>query len=453
MVAVLLVDDDQAALQSLARVLKAAGLTAALHAASTAGKALELLREFSPQVLVLDLSLNETEGVESGFSLLRQVREFDVSCRIIVLTGHGGIEFGIRALELGAANFLQKPADIPHLCALIRDGIAQAEIKREQLRLLAEARNAGHSRILGHSAAMTRLRNQIAYAAGTGQSVLILGETGTGKGLCAVEIHRQSARKLEHFICYQPRFGTADLVNSDLFGHVKGAFTGAVENRRGLIAEAHGGTLFLDEVDQLPLETQITLLGVLQNKLVRPLGANKDDKVDFRLLAASNADLQKSIADVHVRSDFYHRIAHYVIQLPPLRAHKEDLELLAQETLTRLREREQLNIISLELSALEKLLAYEWPGNVRELEAVIEGSAYHAQFEGRAHISQADVEFQRSFGGGANEASTFSEKVAAYKLQLIKTALAECGGNQVQAAQKLGLDRTSLRRILAREKP
>lgn len=452
MARVLLVDDDAESLWSLARALKAAGLAAAIDAASNVEKACEYLQQDPPQVVVLDLSLDPVSGVESGFALLRRILGEIPFCRVIVLTGHGSNHYGMRALELGAANFLQKPADVLHLCALARDGIAQAELKREHLRVLAEAAIAAGARLAGGSEAIAKVREQVRYAAGTLQPVLIVGETGTGKGVCAQEIHRLGPRAGANFIRYQPSFGSFDLVNSDLFGHVKGAFTGAAEARRGLIIEAHKGTLFLDEVDQLPAETQVVLLGVLQDKAVRALGADRDAPSDFRLLCASNADIEKSMNQGALRRDFYHRIAHYTIELPPLRARRGDVEALAQQVLARLRDRERVNVVAIDAGALRRLQLHDWPGNVRELEAAVAGAAYHAQFCGRVQIVEEDLFLQRNGRGDSPAGAPYAQKVEHFKLELIRNAIAACGGNQVKAAQLLGLDRSSMRRILMRSK-
>lgn len=448
---ILLVDDDQDGLLSLIRALRAAGLAATFHGAGNVNKALSIFKESKPHVAVIDLSIDEKIGVESGFSLLQELLKVDPSCRIIVLTGHGTIEYGVKCLSLGAANFLQKPADIPHLVALLKDGFSQSEIRREHARLKNEVHTKMSSFIIGVSDKMKQVLASIQYAGASNQAVLISGETGTGKGLCALAIHKFSNRNKFNFVRYQPNFSTPDLVNSDLFGHVKGAFTGANEERRGLLFEANQGTLFLDEIDELPLETQVSLLGVLQDKKFRQLGSNKEGSVDFRLVCASNQDLKKCVENGKIRKDFYHRIAHFLISVPALREHKEDLEPLALALLEKVRERGDLSVLDITKEAKQKLHSYDWPGNIRELEAQIEGAAYRAQYHGRAHIEVSDINLGLSSRSeGQVEGSTFHERVDAFKMKVIREALDRNGGNQVKAAAELGLDRSTLRRIIGK---
>jgi len=446
----ILVDDDGEALISLSRALSASALGASIQAASSPDKALELLTASKPLVAVIDLSLEQTRGVESGFELLAQILKLDPTCRVIVLTGHGSLEHGVRAISLGAANFLEKPADINHLSALIKDGMAQAELRRSYNKLVRESASGISNLIVGNSPQIKKVIEAVQYASQTAQSVLITGETGTGKGLCALAIQRISSRAQQKFVRYQPNFSTADLVNSDLFGHVKGAFTGANQNRRGLLADADQGTLFLDEIDELPLETQVALLGVLQEKKYRPVGSNNEALSNFRLICATNQDPQKCIEAGKLRKDFYHRIAHYQIHLPALRERLEDIEPLALYVLSSLREREQVNVLEISQAALSKLISTEWPGNVRQLQSVIEGAAYRAQFQGRTQIDLSDLPF--SAGQESAKATDFNSLLTEYKLNLISQALARHAGNQVKAAEELGLDRSTMRRILARAK-
>ncbi|NLF24168.1 MAG: sigma-54-dependent Fis family transcriptional regulator [Deltaproteobacteria bacterium] len=447
---VLLVDYDGDALCSMTRALKAAGLQAGLHAAAKAETATEIFNRTAPQVVVLDLCLVPAQGVESGFSLLRDFVEADNSCRVIVLTGHSGIEHGVRALNCGAASFLEKPVEIEHLKALINDGFSQAELRRSYRRLQEGQGPEAAALIVGSSAKTQELRNEILDAARSNQPVLITGETGTGKGLCAQVVHKLSFRAAHALVRYQPYFGTADMVSSDLFGHVKGAFTGALDHRRGLLSEAHLGTLFLDEVDELPLETQVSLLGVLQDKKFRAVGSNQELSVNFRLISACNRNIGESLESGKLRQDFFHRIAQAVLHVSPLRERIEDIPQLCEHILGRLRENEQVCVFGVEDQALELLCAYGWPGNVRELEGVVEGAAFRAQCAGRAKIVREDLRIGAPAAYGNVGEESFKEKVERYKLTLVKEALRVAEGNQVQAAKKLGIERSSLRRILAR---
>ena len=443
---VVLIDDDSDACLSLARALKAAGLSAAIHAATNAAQGLEFAVQYDASVAVIDLCLEERRGVESGFELLSALIQRLPACRVIVLTGHGEVQHGVRALQAGAANFLSKPADISHLIALIRDGLQQSTLKRSYDSLRATGAGVEQT-LVGTSAAIERVREAIRFAATTQQSIFLRGETGVGKGLCAQLIHQLGRRASKKFVRYQASFGSADLVNSDLFGHRKGSFTGAGEDRTGLLSLADGGTLFLDEIDELPLATQVTLLGVLQERRFRRVGGNEEVVSDFRLITASNQDLEKCITDGKLRRDFYHRIAHSVIEIPALRTRKEDIAALAEQVLQALRTREQISVFSVTPDALAKLEEYEWPGNVRELQSVIEGAAYHAQYRGGSSISADNINLQvtgRTSSTPLDKLENgidFSTLVEDFKLRLIEDVLILHEGNQVRAAEALKLDR------------
>lgn len=445
---VLLVDDDSDVTLSLARALKATALPAKIHIASNALQAQKLFDSEHPEAVVLDLSLDDSIGVESGFQLLREIQAADNTTRIIVLTGHGSLEHGIRSLREGAASFLEKPAHIEHLDALLRDSITQARIRRSYEQIRSEHIPA--SKLIGTSRAIQEVREAIQYVATTNQAVLINGETGTGKGLTARVIHEESARNNKHFVRYQTTHTTSDLTNSELFGHKKGAFTGADEDRLGLLHEAEGGTLFLDEIDELPHDTQVMLLGVLQEKEYRPVGSNKVEKADFRLVTATNADLSQCLEEGKLREDLYHRIAHVVIELPPLRERIEDIAPLSEHILQELQEREGLQVFEVGKEATELLQSHQWPGNIRELQANVEGAAYHAQFKKRRVITPEDIRLRTSKRKESDKC--FREQVEDFQQKLVREALQKTGGHQIEAAKELQMDRSSLRRILARMK-
>ncbi len=447
----LLVDDDSDSSLSLSRGLKASGLEGEIRVAANGEKAIQLVREWDPHVAVIDLCLNPSEGVEGGFRLLSQLANHNSLCRVIVLTGNACIENGIRALNSGAASFLEKPVDIKHIHALLYELIKQSRLRREYELLKNKQDGLGIAElVVGQSKAMDSVRQSLLYAASTTQAVLLTGETGTGKGLCALAIHRFGNRGSQRFVRYQPNFSSADLVNSDLFGHTKGAFTGAWEDRKGLISEAHQGTLFLDEIDELPLETQVTLLGVLQERKYRPMGCNKESEANFRLISASNQDIGECLESGRLRRDFYHRAAHQEIRIPPLRERMEDIEELSRFVLAKLRDREEVQVFDISHAATDMLMSFNWPGNVRQLESVVEGAAFRTQYHGRTCISEEDIEIPGQIKRTSSHKMSFNEQVQKFKLELINTSLAKNSGNQVKAAQELGLDRSTLRRILNR---
>jgi len=415
-----------------------------------------------PEVILLDLVLNPYIGVESGFKVLNALRNDFPEIRVIVLTGYGKSELGVRALNLGAASFLQKPPEIEHLAALIIDCLAQAKIRTEIAELRAVKLLDLSRHLIGDSECMKAVREKVLFAGSTLQPVLITGETGTGKGECALAIHRFGKRNKGRFVRYQPSTVSQDLIASDLFGHSRGSYTGAAASRRGLIEEASGGTLFLDEIDEFGVATQVALLGVLQEKRVRPVGENKEVAVDFRLVCASNADLSRIGSSGKLREDFYHRIAHLLIHLIPLRERREDIPLLALYTLEEMNRKGDLPIIGLSQEAKSVLMLHSWPGNIRELVATVENGAYKATFDGRDGILKSDIAFVRSVEGpagseleegnvvGASAVGNFKEKVEQYKGLLIRQALARNHGNISRAAAELGLGRTSFKRLTRR---
>lgn len=458
---IIIVDNDADLVQSLVRVLSRLVAPRTVCAAGNAIKALELVDAQRPLVAVVDLCLNERVGVDSGFELLAQLRATLPQMRVLVLTGHGSRANGVRAMQLGAASFLEKPVDPEHLAALIRDAIVQAELRREFEKLIHEGAALSTRELCGESVAITQLRNDIAFAAATSQPVLLLGETGTGKSLCARLIHDQSARGAKKFVHYQPNFAGGDIVQSELFGHTKGAFTGAVESRRGLALEADGGTLFLDELDAVPRDTQVLLLDLVQEQRIRPVGSDSYHRVNCRFITATNKPLRQVLDEGLVRKDLHHRLAHNVITIPPLRERKEDIMLLASAILQTIRQREGLNVFDIDSPLLIELQDYPWPGNIRELQGVIENGAYRAHFSGRSTIQQRDVmlgervachesspcKHDVSARVGQTVIASFHEQVESFKRDLVRQALARCAGNQVQAALLLGVDRGTVRRL------
>jgi DNA-binding NtrC family response regulator len=449
---ILIVDDDKNALESLARAISVSDIAADIHSATNASKALELFSQILPSLAIIDLSLNETEGVESGYGLLKNILKLDNNCRVIVLTGHSGVEYGVRALALGAAHFLPKPADIPHITALIKDCLNQFEIRSSLTRFQNDQKHELLQSIVGNSSAIIKLREQIDYAAHTSQSVFIRGETGTGKGLCAKLIHQLSNRKSAPFIRYQPTFSTSDLANSELFGHKKGAFTGAINDRRGLLLEASNGTLFLDEVDELPHDLQVTLLGVLHERTFRSVGDDKEQKATFRVISASNANIESEIESGRFRLDLFHRLSQYQIQIPALRERREDIPALALHALQELKAKEQVDVLQIDQAVFNKLAGYSWPGNVRELESVITSAAWRAQYHARKTIEVSDLSLSEATSSVSSDKKSLYERVSEFEEQIINRALLDNLGSLSAAARALGINRATVKRISERSK-
>ncbi|MDR2337537.1 MAG: sigma-54 dependent transcriptional regulator [Deltaproteobacteria bacterium] len=451
---VLLVDDDETTALALIKALKRRESSLNYIYAATELKALTQLKVTAAQVVILDLSLDNNLGPESGLNLIGKLLQVDSNLRILVLTGHSDDKFGIQALNNGAASFLTKPANPDHLLALIRDALKFAKLKKSYSELAQSVTlKLDYPGLFYKDRAMREVVETIEYATSNALPVLILGETGTGKGLVAQAIFENQKHHRKNFVVCYPNFVSGDLINSELFGHRKGAFTGAIDVRKGLIEEANNGTLFIDEIAELPLETQLTILRVLQEKKFRAVGTNQEIVSDFRLISATNKDITKRIATEKFRLDLYHRISHILIQLPPLRERKEDIIPLAEFFVRNLTLKENLLVHGFSLAAISRLQHQDWLGNVRELKACIEAAVYYANFKGHRII---EVEDLRLGGTDLNPSTAlapakfadFRSTVKQYELKLIQTALDKFDNNQSQAARYLNLDRSSMLRIL-----
>jgi len=447
---VLLVDDDEELIQSLARVLSRLIAPRTISATTNVDRASRALPVERPLVVVLDLCIDERVGVESGFELLSEITEHDATTRVIVLTGHGSSAHGIRALQMGAASFVEKPANPEHLAALIKDACAQAELRREFINMKRSRQSPLARALVGSSEVMRQLREQIEFAAAISKPVLLTGETGTGKSHCARLIHECSERRKKNFVHYHPNFGSGDLVQSELFGHVKGAYTGAQDTRRGLALEADGGTLFIDELDEVTHETQVRLLDLLQEQRVRAIGSDSYTSVTCRFIAATNRPIDEALQSGKIRRDLHHRLAHCSIALPPLRQRLGDIPELVSVMLDELRAREDIHVFEVSEGALEACQAHAWPGNIRELQGVIERAALYAHYKGRRVVARDDLgtiarkESSQSLGQATR---SFHAEVEEFKRKLVREALDSCEGNQVHAARLLRIDRGTIRRL------
>lgn len=447
---VVFVDDDEAITRRLVARLQQLEPAISYHAVYDDSSIAQILNEQSPEVLVVDLNLDPFRGPEGGLEVIAAAHRLDPTARIIALTGHDAATFGVRALQRGAASFLEKPADLEHLMAIIRDGICYAKLKRSHIQTQQTPQHlTQRTGLRSQSKIMLEVIDQVAYAATTRQPVLLIGETGVGKGIIAQAIHRAGKCSQKNFVRFQSSFTSHDLVASELFGHKRGSFTGATDARQGLFAEAMGGTLFIDEVDQLPGETQVLLLDALQNKTYRPIGSSASKQSDFRLLSATNRPEQELINSRGLREDFYHRIAHCTIRIPPLRERSEDIAILAEEFLQALSAKEKLNVQGLTPETLNYLSGLSWPGNIRQLQAVVEGAGYRASYEQQRYVELSHLALQHS--NSMQAPGSFRSQVRTFEKTLVRKALSAHGNNQSRAAAALQLDRSSLRRILDRQ--
>ncbi len=364
---ILVVDDDRAVLDVLARRFEKSGWD--VVSASDGAAAVAAVQSESPDVVILDLQLPDT----SGLTVLERVKALDVDAGVVILTGHGNIQLAVDAVHRGAENFLTKPVDLDHVVAVADRALDTVRLRRRNRYLANRRGTSTELEALGSSPAMREVAASIQRVAAGDSTVLLLGETGTGKGWVAERIHRLSERRSHPFVEVNCGALSPTFLESELFGHERGAFTDAKERKRGLFEVADEGTVLLDEIGDLALEIQPKLLKVLETRTFRRLGGTRQIDVDIRLIAATNRPLEKDLATGRFRDDLYYRLAVMPITLPPLRERaSEDIAALVYSSLADLRQRIGRGPERISDTALNALVHYGWPGNVRELRNVIE---------------------------------------------------------------------------------
>ncbi|NUP10981.1 MAG: sigma-54-dependent Fis family transcriptional regulator [Polyangiaceae bacterium] len=441
---VLVVDDDDPACELLEMALRRLGHTATT--ATSAEEAIRTLQEADVDLVLTDIKMAAMDGLE----LCRRVNELSPGMPVIVVTGDSSMEAAVGALRAGAYDFIAKPIDDKLLAPCVARAGQAGFLQKEVRRLRAEAGNVRPAgEVLGSSPAMKKVQELIARVAPTEASVLIFGETGTGKELVARAIHERSLRNKGPFVALNCAAVPATLIESELFGHARGAFTDAKNAREGLFVQANGGTLLLDEIGEMPIDVQAKLLRALQEKRVRPLGSNMEVPYNARILTATNRDLEAEVREKRFREDLYYRINVVRVDLPALRDRGSDVLGIAHHLLARLAADRSL---SLSPQAAERLMAYDWPGNVRELENCMERAVALARFD---QITVEDLpEKLRNDRSGkvVVSAEDSSELLTIDELEnrYIERVLKMLNGNKSRAAQVLGLDRRTLYRKLER---
>ena len=446
---VLLVDDDPLLLEFLERALAKLGFTVVAEASAEQG--LERLAVEDFDVVVSDLNM---EGLD-GLAFTEQILSRRADVPVILVTGQASMETAISALRAGAWDFLTKPIDPQMLALSMERARKHRMLKIEVVRLRAIVPSPVGNRMIGTSTRMKKVYDLIARVAPTEAAVLISGESGTGKELVAAAVHASSSRKDGPFIAINCAAVPANLLESELFGHVRGAFTDARNDRKGLFAQAEGGTLFLDEIGELPLELQPKLLRALQERKVRPLGGNTEVPFNARLLTATNRDLETEVQEKRFREDLFYRINVVKIDVPPLRERHGDVLMLAQHFIQAASVQSNKKVKGLSPGAAEKLLAYGWPGNVRELENCLESAVALARFD---ELSVEDLPAKvRQFHSQrvVVTADTAEDLVTLEEIgqRYLRRVLTLLNGNKTQAAQILGVDRRTLYRMLDRLEP
>jgi DNA-binding NtrC family response regulator len=437
---VLIIDDDAEMVRLVQEEFDREGLEAV--PARSGPEGLRVLREHPVEVIVTDLRMPDTDGME----ILRAATTAQPGAKVIMITAFGSIASAIGAMRAGAFDYLSKPFEIEELTLVVRKALEDSWLRHENILLRGEVeRRYQFGNLIGASKAMAAVFDVIKRVAGTDMSVLVTGESGTGKELVAKAIHYNSTRRGSRFVPINCAGIPEALLESELFGHVRGAFTGAIVSRRGLLEEAHGGTLFLDEIAEMPMLLQAKLLRVLEDKEVRPLGGNRSAVVDFRVIAATNKDPRAQAAAGAFREDLFFRLNVAAIHLPPLRTRGEDLRLLVQHFIAKHAPEQGRRVKAISREALALLEAYPWPGNVRELENAIERAVAFAEAES---IRPCDLPGFLHEGGEALVEVGVASAMTLRDLeeQYIARILEETGGDQDKAARILGVHPRTLKR-------
>jgi DNA-binding NtrC family response regulator len=440
---VLIVDDEKAVVLALRGVLTKAGYE--VESAATGEEALQRIETGGFHVIVTDLSM---AGV-SGMAVLEGARALAPEASVIMITAHGSEKIAVQAMKLGAADYLPKPFDNDELRAVVRREMQAALLRRDHRRLLEEMQGAyGTGRIIGRSPSMRRVFETIDKVADTDVTVLIRGASGTGKELVAQALHVRSPRRARVMVKMNCAALSRDLVESELFGHERGAFTGATARREGKFEAADGGTLLLDEVGDMPLDTQAKLLRAVQEKEIERVGGNTPIRVDVRLIAATNQDLEAAVRAGTFREDLYYRLRVVELRVPPLSERREDIPLLIEHFLADAATRFRRPPKALAPEALRACVAHEWSGNVRELRAAIERALLLAPGDvvtvgdlfasGDGTIDAPEATGGRSFRAAKEHATQ------AFEREFLLEALRRHDGNITRAAEEVGMYRQSL---------
>jgi DNA-binding NtrC family response regulator len=439
---ILVVDDDPYIQEALGDRLESLGYRVAR--ASDGKQALELIDHQDPQMVFLDIEMPGMKGLD----VLREIRAREKDFPVVMITAYGSVDLAVEAMKEGAYDFVPKPFKANHIALVVEKAMERQRLRREK-EVLSEEVDKRYRLVAGNSAKFNAAISGAKKAAGSKSTILLLGESGTGKELFARAIHNWSERKDRPFIAINCVGLSKELLESELFGYEKGAFTGASQLKRGKIEIANGGTVFLDEVGDISEELQAKLLRFLQEREFERVGGTQLIRVDVRIIAATNRNLEAAVKEGRFREDLYYRINVVPIVLPPLRGRKEDVPVLAQFFMQRFSIESKKSFTEISQEALEALSAYDWPGNVRELANVIEravvlGQPPTIQIEDLSPgIVAADGEIDKR----ATPVS-YHESVDEYRREVIVSALAQTQGNRAAAARLLGLQRSYLLRLM-----
>jgi len=442
---VIVVDDEQSMREMLGIMLRKEGYT--VEIAANRGAAAAVLDRGPVNMVITDVKLPDGDGID----ILRQVKAISPETIVIVMTAYGSAQSAETALKLGAHDYLIKPFDIEVLKIKIRNELEKQRLREENLLLKAEFRTQhGLENIIGVSPAMAAVFDRVRSVAQTGSTILITGESGTGKELVAKAIHALSPRKEAPFVSINCGALPETLLESELFGHMKGAFTDAHQNKKGLFEAAHRGTLFLDEVGATPAAMQVKLLRALQDKKIRRVGGTEESDIDVRVISATNQPLETLVRERAFREDLFYRLNVIPVHLPALRERREDIPLLAQNFLERFSREMKKKVARISSEVMERLVRYPWPGNVRELENVIERAVALETTETILieRLPEPVHAGDRLAPSQLQEGFNLDEHVRSVELDLVRRALDQAAGDRAAASRLLGITTRSLRYLI-----
>ncbi len=432
---ILIVEDEETLRESIKRIFTKEGYT--VDAADSAEKGLALCEANSYDVIISDIILPGMDGIE----MLTKVREQSPDQIVIIITAYASLDTSVKALRAGAYDYIMKPIIHDEIKQIVRNALRQKGLQTENALLRREiGKNYDFSSIIGDSPALKAILDEVRKITDAKSSVLLLGETGTGKELFARIIHHNSSRKEMPFVPINCSAIPENLLETELFGHVRGAFTGAVASKKGILEEAEGGTVFLDEIGDMSLALQAKLLRVIEDQVIRPVGSTKGNKVDIRFITATNKDLNAAVRQAAFREDLYYRINVISLKIPPLRERKEDIRSLARHYLEKYSQEMGKRAKEITSEAMDLMVNYEWAGNVRELQNVIERAIL---------ISDGDLIGPQHLPAGLKAGSSFQEQVFDERLSIEEYTKAfirkyEPAHTEQQIADMLGITRKSL---------
>ena len=437
---ILIVDDEKNIREGISEVLQSPDRR--IFLAENGFQAEEIIRTNAVDLILSDLKMPSMNGLE----LLQKVQAISPTTIFIIMTAYGSVDTAVKAIKEGAYDYLTKPINIDQLELLLARALKSKELEAENIYLKEQLeKRFGLENMIGHSRAMENVFELIRQISPSNATILITGKSGTGKELVARAIHQQSPRKNKPFVPIHCAALSPSLLESELFGHEKGAFTGAINQKKGKFEIADGGTIFLDEVNEIPLEMQVKLLRFLEMREFERVGGNRSIKVDVRLLAASNSDLQVMVKEHRMREDLYFRLNVVKIELPPLRDRREDIPLLVHAFINEFSQVDRKKVTGITPEALGILQYYDWPGNVRELRNCIESMVVLAK---KPILDEDDIpaEIRRLQTDIPVFSSPDSLNIKTMEKELIRGAIAQESGNKKRAAEQLGISRRTLYR-------